>query len=172
MYQDPRGIGLSTQEGAAGVAFERAVMGFLGQRPETGAWLGAAGVTIGQERWAELADIAQTRIGDHSWAFADLHYVLCLAGARRHQAVGEMLASIRTHAQQHDDTQAMVHAEIGLATASAIAAAMAGDDHYATQLFSATAPQHHRLGGSNAQRDLLRQMHARAGVAARAAARG
>jgi len=134
--------------------------------------LEAAGTTVGQERWAELADIAQSRIGDHSWAFADLHYVLCLAGARRQEAVGQMLVSIRSHAQQHDDTQAMVHADIGLATATAIAAALAGDNHHATQLFAATSAQHHRLGGSNAQRDLLRQMHARAGVAARAAAEG
>jgi len=98
--------------------------------------------------------------------------VLCLAGARRQEAVGQMLVSIRSHAQQHDDTQAMVHADIGLATATAIAAALAGDNHHATQLFAATSAQHHRLGGSNAQRDLLRQMHARAGVAARAAAEG
>jgi hypothetical protein len=54
----------------------------------------AAGLPVGAWRWDELADVAQRRIGDHAWAFADLHYVLCLAAAGRRDELDAMLASI------------------------------------------------------------------------------
>lgn len=121
-----------------------------------------AGMKLHSSRWDELADIAERRIGDHCWTFADVHYVLCLAGAARHEHVSAMLGSICVQAVESSETQSRVHAEVGLTAARAVAAAMRGDAGHATALFASVQPDLHRLGGSNAQRDLLRQMHERA----------
>lgn len=120
--------------------------------------LQAAGVAPGG-RWTALADIAEARIGEHCWSFADLHYVIALAAAGRGDALAGMLGSIAARAR-HGDTQAVVHREIGLATARAAAATAAGEREVGAALFAAAPCDAHRLGGSIAQRDLLRQMRA------------
>lgn len=119
--------------------------------------LEAAGLAAGA-RWEVLADSVAERVGDHAWAFADLHYVLCLAAAGRRDALGEMLTGIAARADRPSDTQSRVYAEVGFAAARAIRDLMHGAPASAARLFAETAPQHHWLGGSNAQRDLLRQM--------------
>ena len=117
-----------------------------------------AGVNV-RARWEELADLAQARIGEHCWAFADLHYLLCLAAAGRTEGVAAMLDSIQARAAEHEDTQAQVHMSVGLTTARAVAAS---DHGVAAGLFAAAQPGMAQLGGSFAQRDLFRQMQARA----------
>ena len=52
------------------------------------------GVDIG-DRWQALADIAETRIGDHSQAFTDAHVMLALVGAERFEAARTLLDSIQ-----------------------------------------------------------------------------
>lgn len=121
--------------------------------------LEAQGVPTGGWRWQELADLAERRIGDHAWAFADLHYLLSLAAAGRLGAVQAMLASIRARALHGSDTQALVHAEVGLAAARAVAAAaLEGEPGEAARLLEPLQGHLQRLGGSHTQRDLLRQM--------------
>jgi hypothetical protein len=117
------------------------------------------GVPVGTSRWEELADLAQSRIGDHAWAFADLHYVLCLAAAGRTDAVQDMLASIRQRILRETDSQARVHARVGVTAARAVAAAGLGGP--TEQVRDILFPVHDRLrqlGGSHVQRDLLRRM--------------
>ncbi len=122
--------------------------------------LQAAGVAPGG-RWAALADVAEARIGEHCWSFADLHYAIALAGDGRGDALSAMLKSIEARGRR-GDTQAVVHREVGLATARAAAAMAAGESGIAAALFAEVPAQTHRLGGSIAQRDLLRQMRAHA----------
>ncbi len=122
----------------------------------------AAGLPAGAARWNTLADIAATRVGDHAWAFADLHYVLCLAAAGRADALAAMLAGIAARANAEEDTQARVYADVGLTAARGIASLLGGAPAEAADLFAQAAPGLPRVGGSNAQRDLLRQMRRQA----------
>jgi hypothetical protein len=118
--------------------------------------LQAAGVVQDPVLWEELADLAEARIGEHAWAFADLHYLLCLAGAGRHDGVAALLASIAAHA---GGTQAAVHAEVGLDVAHAIAS---HDPRETAARLAEAAPRLHRLGGSIAQRALFALMRRKA----------
>lgn len=129
--------------------------------------LETAGVAIAASRWDELADIAERRIGEHAWSFADLHYVLCLASARRGEASEAMLSSIAHFAEASRGTQADVHATVGLTAAHAVAQAIRGDHHGAARSFAAVHAGLRSVGGSNAQRDLLRAMQARSERACR-----
>lgn len=127
--------------------------------------LEAAGVPVGAERWEELADIAARRAGDHAWAFADLHTVLCLAAAGRREALGGMLAGMAAHAGSEADSQARVHAEVGLLAARGVAAAIAGDPAEGAARLSAAIPRLHETGGSHAQRALFLAIRDRAAAA-------
>ena len=122
----------------------------------------AAGGPRPGARWQELADLAEQRIGDHAWAFADLHYVLCLAAAGRREGVAAMLDSIRARSEAAGGTQDALRGEVGLAAAEAIADALGGDAALAAARLDAVAGRLPRLGGSHAQRDLLRRIHDRA----------
>ncbi len=135
--------------------------------------LDAAGVPVGAARWDALADVAERRIGEHAWAFADLHDVLALAGARRGDAVARMLRSIASHAASHGGDQARLHAEVGLSAARAVAAAVGGDRADGARGLDGVLPRLPEFGGSHAQRSVfvaLRDHAARAGVTARAEA--
>jgi tetratricopeptide (TPR) repeat protein len=121
-----------------------------------------AGLDAGAWRWDELADIAERRIGDHAWAFADLHYVLCLAASGRRGAVEAMLASIAARVARETDSQARVHAEVGFACARAIGEAIGGDPAIAADLLASVRLRMPHLGGSRIQRDLLERIRARA----------
>lgn len=122
----------------------------------------AAGLDAGAWRWDELADIAERRSGDHAWAFADVHYVLCLAAAGRRDEVDAMLASIAARVARETDSQSRVHAEVGFSCARAVAEALGGKPEEAVLLLSAARYRLPRLGGSRIQRDLLDRIRARA----------
>lgn len=124
--------------------------------------LEAHGVAVGARRWQELADIAERRSGDHAWAFADLHHVLCLAAAGRREALAEMLLGIAGHAARRSGDVARVHEAVGLEAARGVAAAMGGDAEQAERLLSAALPRLHETGGSHAQRALFQAMRDRA----------
>lgn len=117
------------------------------------------GVSVGAWRWEALADLARSRIGDHAWAFADLHYVLCLAAAGRMAAVQDMLASIRQRMLREKDTQALVHARVGFTAARAVAAAgLGGPTEQVQEILFPVRDRLRQLGGSHVQRDLLRRI--------------
>lgn len=132
--------------------------------------LEAAGVTVAAWRWEGLADAAARRVGEHAWAFADLHLMLCLAGAGRREALARMLASLAARAGTEADSQARVHAAVGLAAARGVAAAVAGDPAEGARLLDAALPRLHETGGSHAQRALFVAMRDCAAAAVRAAA--
>lgn len=132
--------------------------------------LEAAGVTVAAWRWEGLADAAARRVGEHAWAFADLHLVLCLAGAGRREALARMLASLAARAGTEADSQARVHAAVGLAAARGVAAAVAGDPAEGARLLDAALPRLHETGGSHAQRALFVAMRDGAAATVRAAA--
>jgi len=51
------------------------------------------GIDVG-DRWQALADVAETRLADHTQAFTDAHVMLALAGAERFDAASTLLAGI------------------------------------------------------------------------------
>lgn len=134
--------------------------------------LEAHGVAVGARRWQELADIAERRSGDHAWAFADLHHVLCLAAAGRREALADMMLGITVHAARHDGDVARVHEAVGLDAARGVAAAVGGDAAQAERLLSAALPRLHETGGSHAQRALFKAMRDRAAAQAEAVGAG
>jgi len=124
------------------------------------------GLPVTNTMWDELADIAETRIGEHAWVFADLHYALCLAGAGRMEALARLSATMWHHATTAQGSQARVAAEVGLPVAHAIAGMAGGSSARAAELLRATSPDFAKLGGSIAQRAVLHRLRATAEEAA------
>ena len=56
------------------------------------------GISTGN-RWAELADLAETRTDDGCLTFADLHYMMALVGDNRADAATRLTARIAKDAQ-------------------------------------------------------------------------
>jgi tetratricopeptide (TPR) repeat protein len=116
-----------------------------------------AGIDVG-DRWHELADKAELRIGDHLLAFADAHYMLALAADRRDDAAERMLASMRVFGRRNTPTQAPVAAEVAVPLCQALLAASQGAYDRAVDLLLPVRYAVWRLGGSHAQRDLFAQI--------------
>src|SRR5262249_33650249 len=72
-----------------------------------------AGIAVGR-RWEELADLAERRIEDGALAFAQLHYMLCLAGAGRWRKAASLLAAMTARVREGAGTQAEVLAQVGV----------------------------------------------------------
>lgn len=125
-----------------------------------------AGMPVERRMWDDLADIAEARTDEHAWIFADLHYALCLAGGGRREALSRLLGTMWHYASTAHDTQSRVAAEIGLPVAHAIASLTGGSPARAAELLRAATPDLHRLGGSHAQRDLIKRLYSRSEVAA------
>ena len=116
--------------------------------------LASRGVDVG-DRWAELADLAERRTGDHSLVFADGHYLLSLLGAGRRGAAERLARSLGHSARWRPTVQARVARHVGVALADAMLALARRDPGRAVDLL---LPVHGRLwciGGSHAQRDVF-----------------
>jgi hypothetical protein len=111
--------------------------------------LEAHGVGVGQ-RWTELADLAERRINDHALAFAQLHYLICLVGARRWDAAYHLFAAMDLEARSGLGTQARLLADIGVPLAKTILAGSGAGVAWNGNLA--------RLGGSRAQRQTFERI--------------
>jgi len=112
----------------------------------------AGGDTAG--RWLELADAWAPRIDDGFCSFNDLHAMLAFVGARDWRRADDLLRSLRaawSKPSRHGATTRL----LGLAACRALAAFGRGDDLLAITLLASLPAQAHRLGGSQAQRDVL-----------------
>lgn len=116
------------------------------------------GAAIGG-RWDELADIAAAREGDHVLAFADAHFVMCLAAAGRHEEGEHYLAAWTAHAAANpEQTESAITADIGVPLARAILEYRAGRFGRVVELLMPLRYGLIRLGGSHAQRDVWDRM--------------
>jgi hypothetical protein len=118
-----------------------------------------AGVDPG-DRWAELADRAEARIGDHLVVFTLPHWMMALAAAGRWDACERLLDAMRAHGAASTAEEAGVVARVAIPAARCVRAHRRGEFAAALDALFALRHEIPRLGGSHAQRDLLWQVMA------------
>jgi hypothetical protein len=119
--------------------------------------LEALGVAVG-DRWRELADKAEERIGDTGHLLLVPHLMMVLAATGRAAAAERFLAALRAQAADRALWTAPAIGEIVLPACEAALAHRRGDYARAVALLAPRREQIRLLGGSNAQRDLFFQL--------------
>jgi len=118
--------------------------------------LNLLGVDVG-ERWIEIADKAETRIGDCLSAFTLPHWMMALAASGREQAAEHMLEGMRAFAAVEGTLRRIVGG-IALPVCEAVLAHRRGEYARAITLMRPVLGDMHQLGGSHAQQDVLMQL--------------
>jgi hypothetical protein len=118
--------------------------------------LGRHGLDVG-DRWAEIADKAEARIGDCQSAFTLPHWMMALAATGRDAAAGALLAGMRDFAAGEQPSARLVR-EIALPVTAAVLANGQGRHAEAVALMRPVIGDMYRLGGSHAQQDVLEQV--------------
>jgi tetratricopeptide (TPR) repeat protein len=114
------------------------------------------GVDVG-DRWGELADKAEARIGDCLSTFTLPHWMMALAATGRTQAAARMLDAMR-EAAQGDGTVAPILRDAAIPVCEAVLAHAQGDHARAVAAMRPAIGVMHRMGGSHAQQDVLEQL--------------
>ncbi len=113
-----------------------------------------AGIDVGS-RWSELADKAEARSADHLLPFADVHYMMALAGDGRVGAARAMLASLKESAAQGGGMVAGITADIAVPLCAALLAYAGGDYARTVELLEPIRYDLKYVGGSHAQKDVF-----------------
>ncbi len=122
------------------------------------------GVDVG-DRWMELADKAEARIGDCLSAFTLPHWMMALAAAGRDGAAERMLQAMRDFARGNTTIAALV-GHYALPVCEAVLAHARGEHAQAVAAMRPALGGMYRLGGSHAQQDVLEQLYLDAAVKA------
>jgi tetratricopeptide (TPR) repeat protein len=115
------------------------------------------GVDVG-ERWGELADWAELRIGDCLSAFTLPHWMMALAASGRYEAARRMLEAMEAFAGTAGHTATVV-ARYALPICEAVLAHARGEYAAAVAAMRPVLGGMYRLGGSHAQQDVLEQLY-------------
>ncbi len=115
------------------------------------------GVGVG-DRWQELADKAEARIGDAGHLLLVPHLMLALAATGRQQAAARFLAALRERARDTALWTAPALADVVIPVCEAALAHRRGEHARVVDLLAPRQARIRLLGGSNAQRDLVFQM--------------
>jgi tetratricopeptide (TPR) repeat protein len=119
------------------------------------------GVDVG-DRWVELADKAEARIGDCLSAFTLPHWMMALAATGRFEAALRMLAAMREFAQGQSNRPGSARKLVGdvaLPVTEAVLLHARGDFPRAVAVMRPVLSAMHQLGGSHAQQDVLEQLY-------------
>ena len=103
-------------------------------------------------RWNELADKAEARIGDCLSAWTLPHWMMALAATGRDDAARAMLNGLQ-------ESNSRVVQEVALPVCEALLAHRRGEPDRVVTLMAPLMNRLHELGGSHAQRDVLRQVY-------------
>jgi hypothetical protein len=114
------------------------------------------GVDAG-DRWTELADKAETRIGDCQSAFTLPHSMMALAATGREAAARRMLQAMRDYAQGPGINARLV-GDLAIPICLAVLAHGLGQHEEAVAAMRPVLGEMYRLGGSHAQQDVLEQV--------------
>ncbi len=120
------------------------------------------GVDVG-DRWGELADKAEGRIGDCLSGFTLPHWIMALTASGRTEAAERMIAGMREFGQGHG-TMAPIVRDYAVPISEALVALKAGRATEAVALMRPALGGMYRLGGSHAQQDVLEQIFAEAAL--------
>ena len=126
------------------------------------------GVDVGN-RWEELADKAEARIGDCLSAFTLPHWVMALTATGRTAAAKRMIEAMRIFANGRGTVPPLVRDYV-VPIAEAQLAHAAGRHAEAVALMRPAIGGMYRLGGSHAQQDVLEQLFVDAAIKARSIA--
>lgn len=113
------------------------------------------GVDVGN-RWEELADKAEARIGDCLSAFTLPHWMMALTATGRTAAAERMIEAMRAFANGRSTVSGIVR-DYALPIAEAQVAYAAGRHAEAVALMRPAIGGMYRLGGSHTQQDVLEQ---------------
>src|ERR1044072_9508534 len=122
------------------------------------------GIDVG-DRWTEIADKAEARIGDGLSAFTLPHWMMALAATVREDAAHRMLDGMRAFGAS-DATVARIVRDVALPVCEAVLAHRKRDYTRALDLMRPVLGAMDQLGGSHAQQDVLFQLFADAAVKA------
>lgn len=114
------------------------------------------GVDVG-DRWVELADKAEARIGDCQSAFTLPHWMMALAATGRDAAAASMLSGLRDFSHG-SSPNAMLVRDIALPVTEAVLANGQGRHAEAVAAMRPVLSEMYRMGGSHAQQDVLEQV--------------
>jgi tetratricopeptide (TPR) repeat protein len=114
------------------------------------------GVPVG-DRWTEIADKAEARIGDTLSAFTQPHWMMALAATGREDAAQRMLAALE-EAGRGNTPHATILREAALPACRAVLAHAQGRHAEAVAALRPAIGGMYRLGGSHAQQDVLEQL--------------
>ncbi|CUH81366.1 hypothetical protein TRM7557_03379 [Tritonibacter multivorans] len=117
-------------------------------------------------RWDELSELCANRTEDGSLIFADLHYLLALAGRDRDTEAKRMVARIHADGQRSSTEAEQRMATPGALAASGLEAFGEGDYGLAFKSLSQVRESMQLAGGSHAQRDVFERMTIDAGLRA------
>jgi hypothetical protein len=115
------------------------------------------GVDVGN-RWGEIADKAETRIGDCLSPFTLPHWMMAIAAARRFETGGRMLEAMRGYATTAGTINARLVADYALPVSEAVMLRARGDPAAAVRVMRPAIGGMYRLGGSHAQQDVFEQL--------------
>ena len=116
--------------------------------------LEAAGIDCG-DRWDALASGSREMISDRSLAFTDVHALIAFSMAEDGQALRSMAESVASHARKGRGYNAECSALLVRPFAEAVMARRSGEAAKATDILLDARFEFSRMGGSNAQRDVL-----------------
>ena len=117
------------------------------------------------DRWTELADKAEARIGDHLSPFTLPHRMMALAAAGRWAAADRMLDALRGMIRTNGPGVEVLR-DAALPVCEAALAHRRGDFAGAVEAMRPALGAMGRLGGSHAQQDVLEQLFLDAAVRA------
>ena len=115
------------------------------------------GVDVG-ERWIELADKAEGRIGDCRSAFTLPHWMMALCAEGRFDAARSMLEGMRDVAGGNRGTTAPIVARYAIPVSEAVLLHAEGNHAGAVAVMRPALQGMYALGGSHAQQDVLEQL--------------
>jgi hypothetical protein len=115
------------------------------------------GVDVGA-RWDELADKAEARTGDSAYLLLPPHLMLALAATGRDGAAERFLTALREQADDPRRWDAAAIRDVVLPVCEAGLAHRRGQHALVVALLEPRLDRIRLLGGSNAQRDLFRQI--------------
>ncbi|MFM9881873.1 MAG: tetratricopeptide repeat protein [Burkholderiales bacterium] len=115
------------------------------------------GVNVGN-RWIEIADQAEARIGDALSAFTLPHWMMALAAADRFVAARTMLDALAEIAKSKTTIGGIV-SRVALPICAAIVHHRRGEHERALDLMRPILGEFFTLGGSHAQQDVLEQLY-------------